>query len=251
MGRRIAPVRALALLTLPALALPILGSCASGPDPGRLAEYDFRDRSVAVSTTTPPRPEFFRDTELDVSAADGWLGAAVAVGSEIYKDIQLEGLQPRMDSAAAQADLEGLMSDVLLEECARVLRARPAASVQDADFEFEARLTRVGITADNPDDDVYLFMEGQVRLLEARESGALIWEDRMEVSQPLADGWKQEDYSLPSRVMDDVFTARALSSLTVQELQMVLEYAAQDAGYLLADRLWQAMQEVTQGAGSG
>jgi hypothetical protein len=251
MGRSNAPRRVLALLTLPALALPVLAGCASGPDPGRLAEYDFRDHSVAVSTTTPPRPEFFPDTELDVSQADGWLGAAVAVGSEIYKDIQLEGLRPRMDSAAAQADLEGLMSGVLLEECSRVLRARPAASVRDADFEFEARLTRVGITADNPDDDVYIFIEGQVRLLEARSGGPLIWEDRIEISQPLADGWKQEDYSVTSRVLDDVFTARALSNLTVEELKQVLEYAAEDAGYLLADRLWQSMQEVERRAGSG
>ena len=236
--------------SLTALALLALTGCSSGPEVGRLAQYDFTTGTVAVVTTTPPRPEFFPDTDLDASPADGWLGAAIAVGSEIVKDVQLAQLQPRLDSAAVEADLEGIMSQTLLQECSRVLRARPVDSVSEADYELEARLTRVGITADNPDDNVYLFLEGTVRLLEG-PTGAEIWADRLEISESLADGWKQEDYSVTSRVMDDVFTARALSELTVEELRALLEYAAQDTGILIADRLWEAMREVERMAAEG
>ena len=89
--------------------------CASA---GRLGEYDFRDRPVAVVTIAPPHPDVFTEGEF-------WLGrrslaeAIVRVAGEIIREGEAEHARARLDSAVIQVNVAERMSARVLEQGAR------------------------------------------------------------------------------------------------------------------------------------
>ena len=86
--------RARAVLAAVAATLP-LAACTSA---GRLAEYDFRDRTVAVVATVPPRPHVDTGDDVDLTGLTA-PQALLKVGTGIYKEVQAGKLRARMDSA--------------------------------------------------------------------------------------------------------------------------------------------------------
>ena len=58
------------------VALASAAGCASA---GHLADYDFRDRSVAVVTVAPPHPDVFTDEVVDLGGTD-LAGALMRIG---------------------------------------------------------------------------------------------------------------------------------------------------------------------------
>jgi hypothetical protein len=202
----------------PILLLAALGGCASA---GRLGEYDFQDRPVAVVTVAPPRPDVFTDDDLWFGGGS-LLEVAVRVASDIARDVQAERARARLDSAVAVVDVPARMSARVLDQSARELRGRAVADVQQADFEIELRVKRYGIEADSWDDQANFTIEADVLLLD-RSDRSQVWKAGVKEREAVSSGTLGR--ALPDAVGGAV-TAGQLASLSVAEMSRALEALA-------------------------
>ena len=207
----------------------LLSSCASA---GRLAEYDFRDRGLAVVSTLPPQPiVVVEDFDPDEGVGRGWWRALLHWGSEAVRDSQAQGAGEKLAEAAQTVDVSTLMGDEVLERAARLLRARAVPSVQDADFEVEVRVREYGIRAGTWDGQADYFVKGEVLLLDG-ETGLRIWKDDVDASDAISRrGWPS------GGTVGNLLTARDLGNLSVEEIQGALAGLAEFAAVKMAERL--------------
>lgn len=206
---------------------------------GRLGEFDFRDRSVGVATTTPPRPQVFTSDFL-TPGSEGWFNELLRIGTGIAKEIEADEAREKLQEAVNSVDVAGLMADRVLEVGARLLRARPVESVRDADFELEILIEDYGIEADSWDSQANFFVKSDVFLYDVL-SGDLIWETGVEESDPINPGsWGG------SEAMGNVITARALGSLSVEDMELALGSLAVYAADRMTERLREALQKARE-----
>lgn len=218
-------------------AVLLLFATTACANTGRLGEYDFRDRSVAVVTIAPPRPALLDDWwDADVPTDQGFLAAVAFVGTEIVKDRQMDRAMARVDSAVATVDVSARMSDRVLRRAAAQLRARAVESVDHADFEVELRVKRYGIEADAWDAPARFFVDAEVRILEG-PTGLEIWKQRVVERDDIAPA--EAEWLLGS-TLGNVVTAASLADLSVSEIEWTLEYLADYS----ADRM---MEKLTRG----
>jgi hypothetical protein len=217
-GARLLPF--LALLALVALA----GSgCASA---GKLAEYDFRDRTVGVISLGSPRPEILTDAELDVNFSNP-LQAALRIGADVAKEVEASRARGRLDQAALEADVSGRIMDRVLHGVAGELRAVPVEDARRAEFELEVVVKRYGIDADTWMGPAHFFVESEVILREAA-TGRRIWKGKVterEAISPVvvsAGGLGSPAHA----ALNDVVTAAGLASLSPEAMVRMLEALA-------------------------
>lgn len=207
------------------LALLLLLATASCATTGRLAEYEFQDRTVGLVLLTPPRPNVFTGDRFDV-VRGSWQETLLAVGGELVKEHQASELRERLDRAVARVDVAATLGDQTLERAARVLRLTPVEEVRDADFEVEVDLRSYGIAADGWDARAHFFVDAHVRLLDARD-GTEVWARDVEESDPV-----NREYIGLNGPAGDVLTAAAMAGLEVHEIERALEalggYAAEE-----------------------
>ncbi len=197
-----------------ALAAMAGSGCASA---GKLAEYDFRDRTVSVVSLGSPRPEILTSPVLDLSATSP-LQAALRIGADLVKEVEAARARGRLTEAANQVDVPGRMTERVFHGVARELRATPAGDARDAE-------TWLG--------PAHFFMESEVVLREAA-TGRRIWKgkvtEREAISPALVGtpgmGWQEES------VVNDVLTAAGLAALSPEAMSRMLEAMAD----LSADR---------------
>lgn len=203
--------------------------CASA---GHLAEYDFRDRSVAVVTVAPPHPDVFTDDVVDLDGTD-LAGALFRIGTDIVKESQASKARARLDSAAAAVDVAGRMGDRVLQSAARQLRARAVENAGGADYEIELHVKKYGIEADSWDDQANFVLEAEMRLLDAA-TGQRIWRAKVKERDAVNTsvlGWGAS----PS--LGNVMTARALAGLSAAEMQRAMEGLADYCADRIGERL--------------
>ncbi len=219
-------------VVLPLAFLVLLSSCAST---GRLAEFDFRGRPLAVVATATPPPSvltgFHRPQE-----GEGWLGAIFRWGSEMAVDAQAERAAGRLAEVAQDMDLAGHMGDRVLERGTAILRARPVTSVQDADFELEVRVREYGIRADSWDGRADYFIKARVLLLQGR-TGERIWKGDVDARDPITSvAW--------GGTVGNLVTAQALGRLSEPDMKAALKAMAFYAGERIAEKLREGMERV-------
>jgi hypothetical protein len=210
---------------IPALALVLIAGsgCASA---GKLAEYDFRDRSVGVISLGEPRPEILTDAVLDVDFSNP-LRAALRIGADVVKEVQASRARTRLDAAAAETDVSGRMMDRVLRGMAGELRAVPVEDAREAEFEVEVLIRRYGIDADSWMGPAHFFIESEVVLREAA-TGRRIWKGKVterEAITPVLIGaggpsWQEQ------AIINDVITAAGLASLSPEAMHRMLEALA-------------------------
>jgi len=207
---------------LAAALLPVLagGGCASA---GKLGEYDFRNRSVAVVALNTPRPEILTNEELDVDLKSP-LQTMLRIGADLVKEVEASRARPRLDSAARTVDVGGRMTERVLRGVAAELRAVPAVEPRTADFEVEVHVKRFGIDAETWLGPAEFFIESEVVLRETA-TGRRIWKGKVTEREPLtrpAASYLPPE-GLATRPVNDVLTAAALSSLSAEEMSGMLE----------------------------
>ena len=219
------------LICLTLLGASLFQACANV---GHLAEYEFRSRNLAAVTLAPPRPQIFSDGFWSPEGR-GWLEQVIEVGTGIARDIKAEEAREKLEEAAETVDVATLLSDRVLDQGARLLRAQPVTTVQEADFEIETRIQQYGIQASSWDAQASFFIDAQVVLLDSG-TGQTIWEERVQARDPInPSNWGT------SGALGNVITAQALASLSVEEIQRALsslaDYSAEAVIAKLAEGL--------------
>ncbi len=214
-------------LALPALLL--LAGCGSSH---RLHEYSFDDATVAVVANIPPRPVVFTDVLFDAYVhPDDPIGSVFRAGSAIAKQAEARAAQARMDSALAFVDVADRVARRALAQSARTLGYRPVANPQDADFLLDLRIADYGLVADSWQAEVHFEVDAEMLLIDRRTRKA-IWKRRIREAEPVS----RAGVGLGA-AFGNVYTAVALSQLSVEEMTRALENLAD----FTADRLAAAL----------
>ena len=217
--------------------LLVLSACASA---GRLGDYDFRDRSLAVVMVAPPRPAIFTGSTPSIMGDDATpsLEAIITAGSQILKGAEAAKLQERMDEAMADMDVASILADRTLERATGILRMRPVEDARDADFELEIRLQEYGIRADDFDAQAFFFVKAEVLLLDAAD-GSLIWKTKVEETEPVGQGIE----GLNSAAVN-VVTAATFATLPAEAIRRSLTGLAEFTADSATRKLQQSMDKV-------
>ncbi|MFW5946843.1 MAG: hypothetical protein ACOCUW_00010 [Gemmatimonadota bacterium] len=216
------PGRVLAVLGAATVALSACGG-------HHLADYDFRDRTLAVVYFGTPRPDLVTGGyDLDT---DNPVEAVVSASGRILREVEARRARARLDSAATRVDLTARMADRTLDRAGRYLGTRPVQDEADADYLLEVDLFRTGLEARGR--AAYLFVTGEVVLLDAR-TGREIWDRDL-------DGYDRVTpwVSGGPAMLGDVVTAGALNTVTVAEFERMLGGLAD----FVADRVARELRE--------
>ncbi len=210
---------------IPTLAIVLLvgPGCASA---GKLAEYEFRDRTVGVVSLGNPRPEILTDAILDVNFSNP-LQAALRIGADVVKEVEASRARARLDAASLEADVSGRMMDRVLNGVAGELRAVPVEDARTAEFEVEVVIRRYGIDADTWTGPAHFFIESEVVLREAA-TGRRIWKGKVTEREPITpvlvgapnSAWPEQ------AVVNDMITAAGLAALSPEAMVRMLEELA-------------------------
>ena len=204
---------------------------------GRLGEYDFRDRTLAIAWVDAPDPRVLTGPYF-LDHPQNPVHLLVAAGTAIAKEVEASKARERLDSATALVDLRGRMGERTLEGAARYLRARPIESQDDADFILEVRLRRWGIDAKEWSADAHFFVDAEVHLLDG-ETGREVWDTHVRSRDAIAPA-----ISGPGHIVRDVVTAAALAGQSVEEIAQALERLADYSSDHIAEHLRDALDRV-------
>jgi hypothetical protein len=174
-----------------------------------LAEYQFAEKSLALSFIDPPVPEL--QTGLyDLRPSRNPVIMAARVGGGVAKEIEARKAGARLDSAARRVDVPTLLAQRTLERTALYLGAKPVQSRAEADFVLEINMRRFGIDARSP-HAAYLYTRAEAVLLD-RRTGREIWSVEIRGSDrmtPFIVGTRQ----IPS----SIFTAATIHNVDVRD----------------------------------
>ena len=208
-----------------------------------LGDYDFPGRSIAVVHYAPASPELY--TGGRGVSSDNAIIAVIEAGSAVAVELESRRARSRLDSAAMNVDVAERMADRALDRAARYLGTRPVATEAEADYLLEVDVEQYGIDASGS-GAATLFVEGEAVLLDAR-SGREIWSrevsawDRLTPSVTGAGGGATET----------ILTAAALTRITVEEFQRVLEQLADYAADVMTDELREDLRDAREERRSG
>jgi hypothetical protein len=234
------PLAAMALLVG---GLVFVGACGrkTPPPPPRIAEYDFRGRTLAVVPVAPPHPEVLTGSALNVDPDDG-LRSLLNVGTAIAREASAHRMRPRLDSASTRVDVSGRMAARTLEHSARQLRAVPVSepSPEDViDFELELRIRQYGIVASSWSEGAYFIIDGDMLLLDGA-SGRLIWRTTVQARDPV----RTTSVYSNEHAVNEAVTAAALAGMSVEEIERALESLADFSADVMVRRLAATLDRV-------
>lgn len=196
-------------LALGALAATALAACGGGH---HLGDYDFSSRTLAVVYFDAPAPELHTGRY----AVDGEnaLEVVVSASGRMAREVGARRARARLDSAAVRVGLAERMAERTLERASRYLGTRPVESRSDADYLLEVDIRRLGLDARRHGTD--LFVAGEAVLLDAR-TGREIWDADVSGQDRLTPSLFAD-----ASVIDDIMTAGALSTVSVEEFERFL-----------------------------
>jgi len=216
---------------LPALLLAAAVASGCGAS-NRLDEVSLDGRRVAVTAAIPPAPRVQAGSPLE-AGIDPYdpIGTAVRVGTSIDKRRQARRAQARLDSVVARVDVADRIARQALARTAALLRFAPAPTPEAADFVLDLRIEDYALVADSYGAAVYFVLLGEVRLLDPA-SGAVLWDAELREREVVDRLW----FGLPAAA-GNVFTGRALATLSSREMAVGLGRLADIAAERIVDRL--------------
>lgn len=206
-----------------AVVLPAVTGC--GPN-HHLAEYDFRDATVAMVPVPAPQPEVFSDLDLRVDPTD-ILGTAIRVGTGLAREATLDDFRTRVDSAARNVRIPERIGDRTLDGTLRYLRARSVGEDRRADYEFELRILTYGFVADSWSSGARLELEGDLLFIDGA-TGRVVWRTHVTANNPIRSTSVRANSSSVANVATAI-TLHEMSREEIEEEMRVLADVAADA----------------------
>ncbi len=203
---------------------------------GRLAEYDFRDRTLAVRSQIPPHPRVLTGPYFTDWPANP-VQAVIRAGTRIAKEIKASDVRARLDSAAAVVDISGRLAGRAYDRAAFHLRANPTGDERSADFVVEVLVHEYGIDAKDWDAAAHFYVDARLVIIDGRD-GTQIWDTRIKANDPIAPA------IFVGGAVRDVVTARALAGQSVEEIRVALERLADYSADRITERLREALEKV-------
>ena len=229
--RRTPTHAALAAVLLVLLAAP---GCSNKQ---RLGEYDFRSRTLGITTIAPAQPQVFSGLALRVDERRP-LETIIRVGSGVAREVSVTKVRARLDSAGRRLDVADRMGDRLLRAASRHLRATPVADARQADYELEVRVRHYGIEASSWSSQAYFVIRADMILLDG-DTGRRIWKTDVRAT----DRVDPAVFGRDAEPIAGAVTAWALSQLSAEELQQALEGLADFAADFLAREFVEALDD--------
>ena len=202
-------------------ALLVLAGCGAS---NRLADYDFRGRTVAVVSDIPPYPEVVTGDFVDADN-QSLLATIVHAGSIVAREAQAHKARKRLGEAVRHVDVSQRIADRVLVRGAQYLRARPVDDDREADFLIDIRVRRYGIEAESWNAGAFFELDADVVLIDPR--GRVVWKSRVRERDPITTTL------FAGATVTNIVTADALSRLSAEEMREALERLADFA----ADRM--------------
>jgi hypothetical protein len=203
---------------------------------GRLAEYDFRDRTLAVRSRIPPHPQVLTGPYfLDWPANPVW--AVIRAGTRIAKEIEASEVRARLDSAAATIDISGRLAGRAHDRAAFHLRANPTEDERSADFVVEVVVHEYGIDAEDWDAAAHFYVAARLIIIDGRD-GTQIWDTSVKARDRIAP------VIVGPGAVRDVVTARSLAGQSVEDIGVALERLADYSADRITERLRAALERV-------
>ena len=214
------------LSSLLALAFLVVAGCGTS---NHLADYDFRDRTVAVVSNIPPYPEVETGDFIDLDRKN-LLATIAHAGSAVVKETQAHKARKRLDEAMHDVDVSQRIADRVLDRSALYLRATPVADEREADFLLDIRVREYGIEAESWDAASFFKLDADIVLLDP--DGRQVWKTRV----------KERDAITPTvfagATVSNIVTAEALSRLSADEMADAMERMAD----FTADRMMEKLR---------
>ena len=224
-----------ALGGLLAAIIPVLTAC--GPS-HHLGEYDFRERTVAVVSEIPSRPDVLTGPHFLDGLSGDPVRDVLRAGARVYREVESRRLRERLDSAATRIDVGYVLEEHTLERVARYLGASPVQPDEDPDFLLELVVLEYGIDAERWDAAAHYYIEAEVTLLDA-ENGVEVWRREVDAQERIGSA-----VFGPGRAVRDVVTAASLADLDVEEIVAALESLADFSGRVVTDELREDLRDV-------
>lgn len=220
--------------------LVALFSIASTACGGRhhLDQYDFAGTTLAAVHDLPAYPDV-RTGPYRLGEADDMVGLIVQAGSRAAREVEARRARDRLDQAARQLDFAALMGARTVDRASRYLGAAPSDDDASAGFLLEVYVRSFGIDAHDWDVAADMFLDAEATLLD-RRTGREVWRSRVRSRDALTPAIIGDIGPLPR----DVITAGALATLSVEDLQRVLERLAEYSSDRITDRLRDDLRDV-------
>lgn len=223
-----------AAATAAVLGLATLAGCSNKQ---RLGEYDFRSRTLGITTIAPAQPQVFSGLAVDIDEARP-LETILRVGSGVAREVSIVKVRARLDSAGREADVADRMGDRLLTAASRHLRTTPVKDPRQADYELEVRVRRYGIEASSWSSQAYFLIQADMILLDGA-TGRRIWKADVRAT----DRVRPAVFGREGEPVAGAVTAWALAQMSAAELQQALEGLADFAADFLAREFAEALDD--------
>ena len=215
--------------------LPVASiACAHG---NRLADFDYRDRTISVVSDLPRRPEVLSGPYFLGERSGDPLRDLLRVGARIVREAEAIAVQERLDSAAALIDVGYVLEENAHERTARYLGAEAVSADADADYVLEITVGEYGIDAEAWDAAAQFYIVADAALLD-EDTGTEIWRAEIGARDPIGPAV----FGGPSAVRD-IVTAATIADLSVQEIVDMLESLADFSARVITDRLRDDLRE--------
>lgn len=201
-----------------------------------LAEYQFAEKSLALSFIDPPTPELLTGI-YDLRVSRNPVTTVMRAGAGVVKEVEARKASARLDSATRRIDIPARLAQRTLERTALYLGARPVQSPADADYIIEISMRRFGIDA-RSSHAAYLYTRAEAVLLD-RRTGREIWSvdihgrDRL---TPFVVG--------TSQVPSSIFTAATIHHVSVEDLHQALEQLVMSSSNAITNQLRDKLRDV-------
>lgn len=203
-----------------------------------LADYQFAEKSLALSFIDPPSPEL-RTGLYDLRVSRNPVTTVMRAGAGIAKEVEARRASARLDTAARRVDIPDRLAARTLERAALYLGATPVKSPGQADFILEINMRRFGIDA-RSSHAAYLYTRAEAVLLD-RRTGREIWSVDITGSDRLTP-WVIGTREVPS----SIFTAATIHNVSVVDFQEALEQLVTSSSNAITNQLRDKLRDVRE-----